>query len=73
MDSNHGPSTNPLIKLEVIGGAPGLGMFMWADGAPFEWLLLHNQLFDFPPGFDPIPPGTTSSVLSNMTVPSVGR
>ena len=37
-------------------------MFMWADGAAFEWLVLHNGLFEYPPGFDPIPPPTPAAL-----------
>ncbi len=44
-------------------------MFMWADGAAFEWLVNHNQLFEFPPGFDPVPVKGSPSFLGNSSLP----
>ena len=56
--------------LPDIHGQPGLSLFMWKDGAPFEWLLNHENTLDFPPGMDPVNPrsGPSLSLLNNATL-----
>ena len=51
--------------LPDIHGQPGLSLFMWKDGAPFEWLLNHENTLEFPPGMDPVNP---KSLLNNATL-----
>ena len=49
-------------------GQPGLSLFMWKDGAPFEWLLNHENILEFPPGLDPVNPESGPSLLNNATL-----
>ena len=49
-------------------GQPGLSLFMWRDGAPFEWLLNHENTLEFPPGMDPVDPEAGPSLLNNATL-----
>ncbi|KAL8710019.1 MAG: hypothetical protein Q9220_005290 [cf. Caloplaca sp. 1 TL-2023] len=42
--------------VDDMDGKPALGMFIWQDGADFQWLMNHNMGFAVPPGFNPNPP-----------------
>ena len=52
---------------EDINGGPGLSLFMWEDGAPFEFLLNHDNGLEFPPGMSPSNPHFGPSSFSNAT------
>ena len=54
--------------LPDIHGQPGLSLFMWRDGAPFEWLLNHENILEFPPGMDPVNPDSGPSLLNNTSL-----
>ena len=54
--------------LSDINGQPGLSLFMWKDGAPFEWLLNHESILEFPPGMDPVNPESGPSLLNDTTL-----
>ena len=54
--------------LPDVHGRPGLSLFMWKDGAPFEWLLNHENILEFPPGMDPVDPESGPSLLNNATL-----
>ena len=54
--------------LPDIHGQPGLSLFMWEDGAPFEWLLNHENILEFPDGVDPVTPESGLSLLNNATL-----
>ena len=54
--------------LPDINGQPGLSLFIWKDGAPFEWLLNHENILEFPPGMDPVNPESGPSLLNNASL-----
>ncbi|KAL9010335.1 MAG: hypothetical protein Q9173_004719 [Seirophora scorigena] len=39
-----------------IENNPALGMFVWQDGADFQWLMNHDMGYAIPPGLNPNPP-----------------
>ncbi|KAL8961152.1 MAG: hypothetical protein Q9193_002254 [Seirophora villosa] len=39
-----------------IENKPALGMFVWQDGADFQWLMNHDMGYAIPPGLNPNPP-----------------
>ena len=59
--------TNYLTRSEDVQGQPGLSLFMWEDGAPFEFLLVQEETFQFPLGMDPTNPDIGPSLLNNTT------
>ena len=40
---------------------------MWEDGAPFEFLLNHENILEFPPGMSPTNPDSGPSLFKNAT------
>ncbi|CAD6575631.1 MAG: hypothetical protein ASARMPREDX12_007399 [Alectoria sarmentosa] len=55
------------IVVNDTRGKPGLSLFVWEDGAPFEWLLNHENILEFPPGMDPTNPDIGPPLLTNVT------
>ncbi|KAI4091942.1 MAG: hypothetical protein LQ344_003760 [Seirophora lacunosa] len=39
-----------------VENKPALGMFVWQDGADFQWLMNHDMGYAIPPGLNPNPP-----------------
>ena len=54
--------------MEDVQGRPGLSLFIWEDGAPFEFLMKQETIFDFPQGLDPTLPDIGPSLLKNLTL-----
>ena len=57
-----------MASTEDVQGKPGISVFMWEDGAPFEFLLNQETIFEFPPGMDPTSPGIGPSLLNKMSL-----
>ena len=47
-----------------IGGQPALGIFIWKDGADFQWLVNNCMGYAIPPPMNPNPPSGTLEHLS---------
>lgn len=60
--------TNNPITPEDVAGNPGLTVFLWEDGAPFEWLMVVYAGLDFPPGMGPLGPAVGLSMLNNASL-----
>lgn len=58
--------TNASAFMEDVQGRPGLSLFIWEDGAPFEFLLKQETILEFPPGMDPTNP--EPPLLKNATL-----
>ena len=51
-------------------GRPGVGIFMWEEGAPFESLVRSQMGVKFPFGLDPLATGISADDnLTNGTIP----
>ena len=59
--------TDRVARVKDTRGGPGLSLFMWQDGSPFEFLVNHEGINEFPTGLDPVNPSTGSSILTNAT------
>ena len=60
--------TNHLTRSEDVYGQPGLSLFVWEDGAPFEFLMIQEETFEFPLGIDPTNTEIGPSSSNNATL-----
>ena len=59
---------NASALMEDVQGRPGMSLFIWEDGAPFDFLLNQETILEFPPGMDPTNPDIGPSLLKNATL-----